>query len=200
MRQVIFSRMRPAGGRWNVSGRAYALRWVKGVAPGCPEQRGAVDDTSGCSASSAELSTGCRHRRPGSSRLADSLASDAAPPSDTSRLDCRRMFLRRLSTLLRRAVTLALHARNAKKIFSRTRSISSSIVRNFACNACKIGSIFSKNASVSYAVDSSTDRMMLSRNRTTDFPYWPNFVGVLASVTTRGQGVQLPRAGHRGTP
>ncbi len=163
MRQVFFSRMRPAGNRRGVSGRAYALRSVLGASPGCHEQRGDVSDTLRCPAPGAELSTGCHHSTSGPSRLADSLASDAAHPSDTSRLDCRRMFLRRLSTLLRRAVTLALHARNAKKIRSLTRLINSSIVRNFACNACKNDSIFSKNASVSYAVDSSTDRMMLSR-------------------------------------
>lgn len=196
MKQVIFSRVRRAGCRWNVS---CACRPVTGASHGCHEQRGVAGDPTQPSLGT-ELPPVCHHRRPGLSRLADSPTCDAIPPLDSHRLNCRCMVVLCLPTSLRRAVTLALHARNAKKFFSRTRSINSSIVRNFACNACKSDSIFSKNASVSYAVDSSTDRMMLSRNRTISFPYWPNFVGVLASVTTRGQDVQLPRAGHRGTP
>jgi len=199
MRQVIFSRMRPAGGRWNVSGCGYACRTMIGASPGCRGQWGAACDPSRQSGLRAELPPVPHHHRPGPPRVADSPARDAIPQFDAHRLECR-MVLPRPSAPPRRAVTLALHARNAKKNFSRTMSINSSIVRNSACNACKTDSIFSENASVSYAVDSSIDRMMLSRNRTTDFPYWPNFVGVLASVTTRGQGVQLPRAGHRGTP
>lgn len=197
MKQVTFSRVRPAGGRWSVCGRACTCRPAIGASPGCHKQRGAAGDPSWQPALGAELSPVRHHRRLGLSRLADSTACDDIPPSDTYRLDCHHLVLL-LPTPLRRAVTLALRRCNAKKNLSRTRSLESSIVRNSACNVCQGRSIFSENASVSYAVDSSIDRMMLSRNRTTDFPYWPTFVGVLARVPSRNQRAPLPRAEHMG--
>lgn len=186
MRQVIFSMRRPAGNRWGVSGRACAFRSVTGASPGCPEQPGAARDPSRQPGLHAELPLVRHHRRPGLPRLADLLACDTIPQFDAHRLDCRIVLLRQ-SAPPRRGVTMALHARNAKKIFSRKRPLKSSIVRKSVCNACQNTSIFSENASVSYAVDSSIDHMMLSRNRTTDFPYWPTLVGALARVMARRQ-------------
>lgn len=197
MNQFIFSRMRPAGDRWSVSGRACTCRPVIGASPGCPGQRGAAGDPSRQPRLGAELAHVRHHRRYGLSRNADSPACHGIPQSDAHRLDCRMVLLRRPAPPWH-GVTIALHARNAKKNLSRKRPLKSSIVRNSACNDCQSASIFSENASVSYAVDSSIDRMMLSRNRTTDFPYWPTFVGVPARVPSRNQRAPLPRAEHMG--
>lgn len=199
MRHVIFSRMRPAGGRCNVSGRGCACRPVIGASPGCYEQWGAAGDPSRQSGLRAEIPPVRHHRRPGLPRLADPLACNTIPQFDAHHLECRVVLLR-LPAPSRPGVTLALHARNAKKNFSRTRSLKSTIVRIFDCNAGKTGPIFSENASVSYAVDSSFNRMMLNRNRTTDFPHWPTFVGVLTFVRTRSQSALRPRAGQVSAP
>lgn len=199
MRQVIFSRMRPAGDRWSVSGRACAFRSVIGASSRCPEQRGAARNPSRQPGLRAELSPVRHHSRPGLSRLADSPACDAIPQFDAHCLNCGRTVLLHFPTPPGHAVTMALHARNAKKIYSRKRPLKSSIVRNSACNDCQSASIFSENASVSYAVDSSIDHMMLSRNRTTDFPYWSTLVGALARVMAHRQAALLPCTADRGT-
>ncbi|WER46024.1 hypothetical protein CupriaWKF_00055 [Cupriavidus sp. WKF15] len=123
------------------------------------------------------------------------MACDAIPQFDAYRLE-RPLALLRLPAPPRHGVTLALHARNAKINFSRTRPLESSIIRNFARNTSENNPIFSENASVSYAVDSSFDRMMLNRNRTTDFPHWPTFFGVLTLVRTRSQSALQPRGGQ----
>lgn len=195
MRRVIFSRMRPAGGRWNVSGRGCACRPVIGASPGCYEQWGAPDDTSRQSGLRAELPPIRHHHKPRFPSLADSLACDAIPQFDAHRLECRLALLR-LPAPPRPGVTLALHACNGKKILTRKRPSEASIIRNFGCNVCQSHSIFSENASVSYAVDSSFDRMMLNRNRTTNFPHWLTFVGALALVRTRSQSALRPHAGQ----
>lgn len=198
MRHVIFSRMRPAGERWNVGRDAWRLP-VAGTSPACTGQQSVAGNHPWYSGLGSECSPIRHRRRPGLSRIADLFAQDAIPRFHRQCLDCRSMALRGLLTRPRQRVTLALHARNAKKIYGRKRSLQSTIVFDSACNACQRDSIFSENASVSYAVDSSIDRMMFSRNRTQDFPYRPTFAGVLANVRARSQSTQL-RAGHLGTP
>ncbi len=81
MRQVIFSRMRPAGGRWNVSGCGYACRTMIGASPGCRGQWGAACDPSRQSGLRAELPPVPHHHRPSPPRVADSPARDAGPSS-----------------------------------------------------------------------------------------------------------------------
>ncbi|CAG2159422.1 hypothetical protein LMG26411_06695 [Cupriavidus numazuensis] len=193
MNQAIFSRARRAGGRRNVS---CACRPAIGASPGCHQGAGGGQLQLGLS---TELSPVCHRRMPGPPRFADSPACDAISQFDTYRLDCHRLVLLRRAAPLRRRVTLALHARNAKKILSRKRSLESTIVFYFACNACEIDTIFSENASVSYVVDSSIDCMMLNRNRTTDFPHWTTFVRTLVPVAaTHSQGALLPCTGEWG--
>ncbi|MCY1290502.1 hypothetical protein D9M69_406790 [compost metagenome] len=196
MKQVIFPRVRPAGGRSNVSGRACACHPVISASHGCHAQLGSDGDPLRQRSLRAELSLVRHHRRHGLFRLADSPACDAIARFDAHRLDCRCLVLLCIATLLRRAVTMALHARNAKKISCRKTSLESSVIRVIARNACQSTPIFSENASVSYAVDSSFDHMMLNRNRTTDFPHWPTFVEVLTLVRTRSQSALRPRAGQ----
>lgn len=196
MRQVIFSRMWPAGDRWSVSGDACWHLLVIGASPALRGVAGAQPRHSGLGAKCSPVRL---HHRLGLSRLSNSLARDALSRFGGHCLDCHSTALPCLPSLARHRVTLALHARNAKKNLSRKRSLQSTIVFDSACNACQRGSIFSEIASVSYAVDSSIDRMMFSRNRTQDFPYRPTFAGVLANVRARSQSTQL-RAGHLGTP
>lgn len=199
MRQAIFSRVQPAVDGWSAIECACACCQAMGASPGCHEQWAAAGGLSQPGLG-AELSPVRHHPASGLPCLADLPTCGAILQFDASRFSCRCQVLLRLPTRLRRAVTLALHARNAKKNLSRKRHLESSIVRNFACNACEIHPIFSEKASVSYVVDSSIDCMMLNRSRTTNFPHGPTFVGVLTLVPTRSQSALLPRAGHLGTP
>lgn len=139
------------------------------------------------------------HRRADLARLTDSLAGDPAPHSTAHCLDRCNVGLQRLPMLLERAVTLALHACNAKKNFAASVLLQSSILPIFACNARQGPPIFSKNASVIFAVDSSIDRMMLNRNHTADFPRRPNFVG-RTRATRRVLSALPPHATERGAP
>ncbi|KAI3594350.1 hypothetical protein D9X30_0582 [Cupriavidus sp. U2] len=92
-------------------------------------------------------------------------------------------------------VTMALHARNAKKNLGRGNCVESSVVYAFACNAGQHPSIFRENTSVSYAADSPIDRMM-NRNSIPDFPYRQTLTGMLTRNVTRGQSALFCRAGN----
>lgn len=74
----------------------------------------------------------------------------------------------RRGTPVERHVTLTLHGRNAKKIFDGKISRKSIIVRILSCNGCQSTSIFLENTSLSYAVNTSIDRIMSRRNSTSD--------------------------------
>lgn len=195
MRQAIFSRVRPAVDGWSAIECACACSPSMSASPGCHEQ---WDGAGGPPQSGPNIGLSAIRYHPTSGLpcRANLPTCGAIPKFDASRFNWRPQVLLRFPTRLRRAVTLALHTRNAKINFSRTRPLESSTVRNSACNAYQNASIFSENASVSYAVDSSFDRMMLNRNRTTDFPHRSTFVGVLALVRTRSQSALQPRAGH----
>lgn len=194
MRQAIFSRVRPAVDGGSAIECACACSPAMSASPGCHEQWDAAGGPQQ-SGPSIRLSATRYHATSGLPCRTNLPTCGAIPQFDASRFNWRRpQVLLRFPTRLRRAVTLALHARNAKKIFSRTRLLESSIVRNFACNAGQVCSIFSRNASVSYAVDSLFDRMMLNWNRTTDFPHRPTFVGVL--TRTRSQSALQRRTGQ----
>ncbi len=199
MRQAIFSRVRPAVDGWSAIECACACSPAMSASPGCHEQCDAAGGPPQ-SGPSIGLSAIRYHPTSGLPCRTNLPTFGAIPQFDASHFNWRPQVLLRFPTRLRHAVTLALHTRNAKKIFSRTRPLESSIVCNLACNACEIHPIFSESASVSYAVDSSIDCMMLNRSRTTDFPHGPTFVGLLTLVPTRSQSALLPRAGHLGTP
>lgn len=94
-------------------------------------------------------------------------------------------------------VTMALHARNARKNFGGRRRVESIVARFSECNAAQHPSIFRENTSVSYAADRPIDRMM-NRHRTQDFPYWQTLLGVPTCNVTRRQSALLCRAAANG--
>lgn len=123
------------------------------------------------------------------------------PVGDVTRRSPQRLldfgsigFWRHVTSSLH-GVTMALHARNAKKNSSRKSCVESSVARYSACNAGQYPSIFRQNTSVSYAADSPIGRMM-NRNRTANFPYWQTFLGVLARHVARGRSALLRRAAN----
>ncbi|WP_152552667.1 hypothetical protein [Pandoraea sp. E26] len=92
----------------------------------------------------------------------------------------------------RHLVTLTLQGCNAKNIFTEKIPSQLIIFCEFACNVGEGTSIFCENTSVSCAVHSSIDRLMLNSNRTS-FSYVPTFTGWFARVTTRTPGNALRR-------
>jgi hypothetical protein len=95
-----------------------------------------------------------------------------AEPRVNSRIpclcSCRRIDFRHSLAQSVHRVTIALHARNAKKNSAEKVLPESNIVCVFASNALKDTPIFPENSSVIYAVDTSIDCMMLNKNLTKD--------------------------------
>jgi len=139
------------------------------------------------------------HRKADLVRLVESLAGDSVLRFGAHRVDRFRARLRPLHAPLGHAVTLALHACNAKINLVARAPLQSGILPVFACNVGLSPPIFSKNASVISAVDSSIDRMMPNRNHTTDLPHRPIFVG-RARATRRVLSALPLHATERGAP
>jgi len=125
------------------------------------------------------------------------------PNSNVTRCSPRRLLDRegidswRHVTSSLHGVTMALHARNARKNFGGRRRVESIVARFSECNAAQHPSIFRENTSVSYAADRPIDRMM-NRHRTQDFPYWQTLFGVPTCNVTRRQSALLCRAAANG--
>lgn len=199
MRQFIFCRTKPGRVQSKTGNGACNVVARRDANVPCPELPDSVGSQLRHFVRSAECSSACRILRADLPRLADSFVGDSVLRSGAHCLDRCDVESRRFSVLSGHAVTLALHACNAKKNFATSVPPQSSILPIFACNARQSPPIFSKNASVIFAVDSSIDRMMPNRNHTTDFPYGPIFAG-LARATSRVLSVLPLHATERGAP
>lgn len=199
MRLVIFCRTKWRRVQSESGGSACSVFAGCEARTACPELPGIASGQLWHSCLYAECSPACRLRKADLARLAGSLAGDLVLRFGAHCLGCFKVELLGFSALPGHAVTLALHACNAKKNFAANVSPRPSILPVFACNAFQSPPIFSKNASVIFAVDSSIDRMMLNRNHTTDFPRRPNFGG--CTRATRRVLSALPlHATERGAP
>lgn len=95
-------------------------------------------------------------------------------------------------------VTIALHARNAKKFFIGRVVYVPVISRFFACNVGRQPVKVPKNPVVSPAVTSPFNCMMLDKIPTTESPDWPTRGRVLACLTSLAQVLELqPTVGER---
>lgn len=139
------------------------------------------------------------HRKADLVRLVESLAGDSVLYFGAHRVDRFRARLWPLHVPLGHAVTLALHACNAKINLAGRAPLQSEILPVFACNAGRSPPIFSKNASVISAVDTSIDRMMLNKNHVTNLPHGPLLLGRVR-VATRAPNALPPRPAERGAP
>lgn len=197
MGQVVCSRVQSCEIRRKSEGCVYAFFWID-ASTVCPEQRGGTNDQSRHSGLDAAYSSVRHQRKPGQSRLAGSPARNATPRFAAHCFKCCGMGLPRRATPPLHLVTLALHARNAKKIFAESHSVKSTIPRVMACNVGKNTSIFPENTRISCAVYHSIDRLMLSKTRTTDFLHSPSSASATARIRTRGQRILLCRASSGG--
>lgn len=145
----------------------------------------------------AEYSPVRHHDQPGRVRLAGSPLCHVISRFNTHCLECCSMGSPRRATPSLHLVTLTLHVRNSKKIFTEPHSAKSIFSRIIACNVVKNASIFPKTTQISCAGYRSIDRLMLSKIRTSYFPSSPSAASVIACARTRGQSV-LPCQSSRG--
>ncbi|MGF6596310.1 hypothetical protein P3T23_001017 [Paraburkholderia sp. GAS448] len=200
MRQVIFCRTQLGGVRWKVRECICAFVTLMDIGAPCPGWSAVAGDPLRRSGSDTRLFPVPHDQKSGSFRRVGPPFSNANPRYYAPYLHRRGIVFRCLVMPLLHRVTLALHARNAKKNFTGKILHASVAFPFFACNVGKKPAKFPENPAVSDAVDSSSDCMMLNRNRTTDFPDWLTFARILARFTTRGQDAQLPPAADGGTP
>lgn len=163
----------------------------------CVMLPGIVRVQSCCSGPRSMSAPVCKHLESSFFRRAASPAQGLISCFYSRSSSCRNIDFCLLVTSRVRSVTLALHARNAKKIFAESPSAISIISRVMACNVGKNASVFPENTRISCAVCRSIDRLMLSKTRTTDSPRSPS-VSVIAPARTRGQSVLLCRASSGG--
>lgn len=190
MGRVVCSRWQSCEIRSKPEGIVCALFWVDASAA-CPELPGVTNSQPRRLGLVAEYSL-VRHRgKLGQFRLASSVCH-ATPRFNTHCLECLLS-----ATPPLHLVTLTLHARNAKKIFTEPHSAKSIFSRLIACNVVKNASIFPKTTQISCAGYRSIDRLMLSKIRTSYFPSSPSAASVIACARTRGQSV-LPCQSSRG--
>lgn len=200
MRRVIFVRKRRGVNRAKAGACAYAFVTIVVVRALCPQWPCAARDEMRSSGLGAGYFPVLHHLESISCCRARLQASNAIPHFNPYCLDCSGVDFGRRVTPPGQRVTMALHTRNAKNIFAGRTPLQSVIFRVFTCNVGQIATIFLENTSVSCAVHSSIDCMMMNRNRIADFPCWPTFMGVFAHVPKRGQGARLPFAGRLGAP
>ncbi len=195
MRQVIFCRTKQLRVRSETGGSVCTI--FTGCAPhtACRQLPGFASRQLQHSGVRAACPIARHHRKAALVRP----AGDPVSRFGAHRLDCFQVRFSPLHELLGHAVTLALHACNAKKNFAASVPLQSSILPIFACNARQSPPIFSEIASVISAVDSSIDRMMLNRTHTTDLPRGPIFVGRVRA-TARGLNALILCATERGVP
>lgn len=196
----MFVRTRPGVILAKMGVCAYALVTLEGVNAPCPRPIRAACGQLLRPCPSVGYFPGLLHLESISCCCARSRVSNAIPRFNPHCLDCNGVDFLRCGTPRGRRVTMALHARNAKNIFTGRTPFQLTIFRFLSCNAGQIATIFLENTSVSCAVHSSIECLMMNRNRIADFPYWPTFMGLFAHVPTRGQGARLPFAGRLGAP
>lgn len=199
MRQVIFCRTKQVRVQSETGGSACTVFAGCDAHTACPELPGSVSRRPQNYGLCAACPPGRRHRKVDLALPAGSFVGDPVLRFGAHCLGCFKVGLLGFSALLGHAVTLALHECNAKKNFAASVPPQSSILPIFACNARQRPPIFSKNASVISAVDSSNDRMMLNINHTTDFPHGPIFIG-RARATRRVLSALPLHATERGAP
>lgn len=200
MRRVIFVRKQPSVIRAKAWALVYASATVVVVRALCPQHPWATRDEMRSWGLGAGYFRARHHLESISCCHARLQASNAIPHFNPYCLDCSGVDFGRRVTPPGQRVTMALHTRNAKNIFAGRTPLQSDIFCVFACNVGQIATIFLENTSVSCAVHSSIDCMMMNRNRIADFPCWLTFMGVFAHVATRGQGARLPSVGRLGAP
>ena len=169
MRQANFFRTQPSA-VWCKAMKCVSafvtLMSASDLYPGLPAVAG---NQSQHSDSGTENSSLRRHQVSEDSRVAGSRDCGVIPCFYSYYL-CRHGtdFLRLIAPALR-LVTIALHARNAKNIFTEKIPLQLISIRGLSCNGGEMASIFRQNTSVSCAVHSSIDRLMLNRNCTPNF-------------------------------
>lgn len=199
MSQVIFCRRKRVRVQSETGGSACAVFAGGDAHAACPERPGFARRQLQPSGLCAASPLARRHRKADLALPTGSLVGDLVLRFGAHRVDRFRARLRSLHAPLGHAVTLALHACNAKINLAGRAPLQPQILPVFACNARQNPPIFSKKASVIFAVDSSIDRMMPNRNHTTDFPHGPIFVG-RARATRRVLSALPLHATERGAP
>ncbi|QND82241.1 Uncharacterized protein ChrSV_0012 [Chromobacterium vaccinii] len=196
MGRVVCSRWQSCEIRFKPEGDVCTFFWLDASAA-CPEQPSVTNSQARRLGLVAEYSPVRHHDKLGRVRLAGSPVCHAISRFNTHCLKCCGMGSPRRATPSPHLVTLALHARNAKKIFTEPHSAKSIFSRLIACNVVKNASIFPKTTQISCAGYRSIDRLMLSKIRTSYFPSSPSAASVIACARTRGQSV-LPCQSSRG--
>lgn len=199
MRQVIFCRTKRVRVQSETGGSSCTVFAGRDARTACRELPGFASRQLQHSGVCAACLPAHRYRKAAQVLPAGSLVGDPVLRFSAHRLDRFRARLRPLHAPLGHAVTLALHACNAKINLAGRTPLQPQILPVFACNARQNHPIFSKKASVISAVDSSIDRMMQNRNHTTDLPHRSIFVGRACAARRVLSALPL-HATERGAP
>lgn len=193
MGRVVCSRWQSCEIRFKPEGDVSTFFWLDASAA-CPEQPSVTNSQARRLGLVAEYSHVRHHDKLGRVRLAGSPVCYAISRFNTHCLKCCGMGSPLRATPSLHLVTLALLARNAKKIFVESPSIKSIISRVMDCNVGQNASIFPENTQVSCANYRSINRLMLSNNLSADFPHSPSSASAIARAKTRGHSVLSCRA------